>query len=136
MECLNFIDFFSNFGFLSIFRFFVDFSKCCRFFEILSIFRNFVNFWFKIVTFSFVIFEWVATWIDPRDDSVKYSNDEITVFKKSVSNPHVIRNLYCQICKVAVESKTKHCRSCNKCVHHFDHHCDWLNNCVGEKNYK
>lgn len=88
-----------------------------------------------IWTFCFLVTQWMATHIDPRDKSVEYA-DGPAKFKKTVTNPHVIRNLYCQICKVAVEKETKHCRTCNKCVERFDHHCDWLNNCVGKRNYK
>mmetsp|Transcript_11820 Transcript_11820/g.26833 ORF Transcript_11820/g.26833 Transcript_11820/m.26833 type:complete len:377 (-) Transcript_11820:96-1226(-) len=42
---------------------------------------------------------------------------------------------FCPICKVAVQSETKHCWDCQKCVARFDHHCPWLNNCVGAGNY-
>ncbi|CBY33075.1 unnamed protein product [Oikopleura dioica] len=89
-----------------------------------------------IAVFCFVFFTLRTTWIDPADFSVRYNNGERPQFKKTKDNPHVIKNLYCQICKINVDSRTKHCRNCNKCISTFDHHCDWLNTCVGKRNYR
>jgi len=83
-----------------------------------------------------VISQFLASYTDPKEEVVQYGTQEKTIFKKTKETPHVIRNCYCNICKVNVQQQTKHCRACNKCIEVFDHHCDWLNNCVGKKNYK
>ena len=44
--------------------------------------------------------------------------------------------LFCNICKVYVQERTKHCGTCNRCCSEFDHHCNWLNNCIGSENYQ
>lgn len=89
-----------------------------------------------LAVICFVFLSLRTTWIDPADFSVRYNSGERPQFKKTKDNPHVIRNLYCQICKINVDSRTKHCRNCNKCISVFDHHCDWLNTCVGIRNYR
>jgi len=90
----------------------------------------------SVIFLSNVISQFLASYTDPKEEVVQYGTQEKTVFKRSKETPHVIRNCYCNICKVNVQQKTKHCRACNKCIEVFDHHCDWLNNCVGKKNYK
>merc|ERR1712131_28110 len=90
----------------------------------------------SVIFLSNVISQFLASYTDPKEEVVQYGTQEKTVFKKTKENPHVIRNCYCNICKVNVQQQTKHCRACNKCIEVFDHHCDWLNNCVGKKNYK
>ncbi|CAG5109793.1 Oidioi.mRNA.OKI2018_I69.chr2.g4281.t2.cds [Oikopleura dioica] len=100
------------------------------------------NLWYIPFSFEalavicFVFFTLRTTWIDPADFSVRYQSGDRPQFKKTKDNPHVIRNLYCQICKINVDNRTKHCRNCNKCISVFDHHCDWLNTCVGVRNYR
>ena len=44
-------------------------------------------------------------------------------------------DLYCHVCNVYVQERTKHCGPCNRCCEEFDHHCNWLNNCIGTENY-
>jgi len=90
----------------------------------------------SVIFLSNVISQFLASYTDPKEEVVQYGTQEQTVFKKTKETPHVIRNCYCNICKVNVQQQTKHCRACNKCIEVFDHHCDWLNNCVGKKNYK
>ena len=85
---------------------------------------------------SNVTSQFLASYVDPKEHNVEYGEQERTVFRRSAQNPHVIRNLYCNICKVSVQKQTKHCKACNKCVEVFDHHCDWLNNCIGFHNYR
>lgn len=103
-----------------------------------------LKFWYipftveAIAALAFAFFNLRTTWLDPSDLSVRYSSDpeDRPSFKRTKKNPHVIKNLYCQICKISVESRTKHCRNCNKCIDVFDHHCHWLNTCIGKRNYK
>merc|ERR1712131_472172 len=90
----------------------------------------------SVIFLSNVISQFLASYTDPKEEVVQYGTQEKTVFKRTKETPHVIRNCYCNICKVNVQQKTKHCRACNKCIEVFDHHCDWLNNCVGKANYK
>ncbi|XP_047635277.1 uncharacterized protein LOC125126183 isoform X2 [Phacochoerus africanus] len=79
----------------------------------------------------------VAVSINPAEKSVRQKNylEPMPVFDRS-KHAHVIQDLYCLLCEINVDSKTKHCSACNKCVSGFDHHCKWLNNCVGRKNYR
>jgi len=96
-----------------------------------------LNLTILIVLFlSNIIAQFLASYVDPKEHNVEYGEQERTVFRRSAQNPHVIRNLYCNICKVSVQKQTKHCKACNKCVEVFDHHCDWLNNCIGFHNYR
>ncbi|XP_004845183.1 probable palmitoyltransferase ZDHHC11 isoform X2 [Heterocephalus glaber] len=77
-----------------------------------------------------------AVTIDPGEANVRlrsYSKP-VPTFDRS-QHAHVIQNLSCHLCELAVNEKAKHCSSCNKCVAGFDHHCKWLNNCVGSRNY-
>ena len=45
-------------------------------------------------------------------------------------------DMYCNVCNLIVQGRTKHCAQCNRCCAQFDHHCVWLNNCIGIENYK
>lgn len=78
------------------------------------------------------IFGFLATYIDPTDDTV-YEERKA----RECSEPFDSSNYskVCRVCKTHVKLKSKHCGECDRCVENFDHHCKWLNNCIGEKNY-
>eukprot|EP00755_Sulcionema_specki_P028503 Sspe_Gene.90046::Locus_61676_Transcript_1_1_Confidence_1.000_Length_989::g.90046::m.90046/K20027/ZDHHC1_11; palmitoyltransferase ZDHHC1/11 len=67
-----------------------------------------------------------ATLTDPADPAI---------FSEDVYEGTDVPLMKCTVCKVALQSDSKHCKPCNKCVCDFDHHCKWLNTCIGAKNY-
>ena len=58
------------------------------------------------------------------------------MFDSQTANDGGPLDLYCNICTVYVQERTKHCGPCNRCCSKFDHHCKWLNNCIGSENYE
>jgi len=62
--------------------------------------------------------------------------EQVPLFRPEPGYNKVIRDRYCQLCKINVISRRPHhCRNCNRCTFEFDHHCSFLNVCIGRRNH-
>ena len=93
---------------------------------------------FLICSCLTVYLTYVCTAACPTDPIVQQQR----IFRKhnldydSGSNRDTKDDMYCNVCNLIVQGRTKHCAQCNRCCAQFDHHCVWLNNCIGIENYK
>ena len=92
-----------------------------------------------LVSAVFVVYyAYVCTKSVPTDSLVikqRCMSELHQVFEPKHPDTGETLELYCNICNVYVNERTKHCGQCNRCCADFDHHCKWLNNCIGSKNY-
>jgi hypothetical protein len=91
-----------------------------------------------VSSFFVVKYAWLSTDAVPTDSLVTKQRcmaDLGLEFEPTDAVTGKTYELFCNICNVYVNDKTKHCGQCNRCCADFDHHCKWLNNCIGSKNY-
>ena len=89
-----------------------------------------------ILTTYYAYIVTASTPTDPLVIKQRFFDKHSMHFDISTANNGKPIDLYCNICKVYVQERTKHCGPCNRCCSEFDHHCNWLNNCIGSENYR